>query len=235
MQYHISAILPTYNEKENIGKLISQIKKYAGVHLYEIIVVDDNSPDRTWEIVTSLAKKDRRIRLIRRIRVRGLPSAIWAGIKAARGNVVMWMDCDLSHPPKLIKEMLKYASEYDVVSASRYVKGGKDKRGFLRILTSRTLNLFGSVALNIHVKDLTSGFYLVKKEVFRKIRLKDHGYAEYCIRFAYESVKSGFKWKEVPYIFKDREEGTSKSYMNIRNFLKNGYLCVREIIKLRFS
>jgi len=235
MSGNISVVIPTYNERDNIVKIITSLEESCSSDIKEIIIVDDDSPDGTWKVVEELKKKIKKVGLIRRIGTSGLPSAIIDGVNNAKGDYILWMDCDLSHPPKLIKEMLKYASEYDVVSASRYVKGGKDKRGFLRILTSRTLNLFGSVALNIHVKDLTSGFYLVKKEVFRKIRLKDHGYAEYCIRFAYESVKSGFKWKEVPYIFKDREEGTSKSYMNIRNFLKNGYLCVREIIKLRFS
>ncbi|MEK6948737.1 MAG: polyprenol monophosphomannose synthase, partial [Nanoarchaeota archaeon] len=125
--------------------------------------------------------------------------------------------------------------EYDVVIASKYAKGGKDSRGFARVVTSRALNLFGSIVLGISIKDLTSGFYLVKKEVFKKVRLKDHGYAEYCIKFAWDIKKKGYRVKEVPYTVIDREKGHSKSYKNILNFLKNGYLCVREIMKLRFS
>ncbi len=235
MSGNISVVIPTYNERDNIARIINSLEESCSSDVREIIIVDDNSPDGTWKVVGELKNKIKKLRLVRRIGASGLPSAIIEGINNAKGDYILWMDCDLSHPPNLIKEMLKYASEYDVISASRYVKGGKDSRGFLRILTSRILNLFGSLVLNIHVKDLTSGFYLVKKDVFKKIKLKDHGYAEYCIRFAYDSVKSGFKWKEVPYVFKDREEGTSKSYMNIGNFLKNGYLCVSEIIKLRFS
>ena len=105
MQYHISAILPTYNEKENIGKLISQIKKYAGVHLYEIIVVDDNSPDETWKIVEEYNHP--KVRLIRRMNEKGLASALDDGVRAAQGNIIVWMDCDLGLPPEDIPRLLE--------------------------------------------------------------------------------------------------------------------------------
>lgn len=231
----ISIILPTYNEKENIIPLIKSIPKYCGKSLYEIIVVDDDSPDGTWKIISRLKKKIKHLRLIRRVGERGLPSAISKGIENAKGNFVLWMDCDFSHPMALIPKMIEHIPDYDVVSASRFVKGGKDKRSFLRVIASRALNIFGDLVLGLEVKDITSGFYLVKKSLFDKIKLKKEGYAEYCIRFTNDAIKNGYRWKEIPYIFIERKSGSSKSYVTILNFIKNGYLCIREIIRLRFA
>ncbi len=233
--YKISVILPTYNEMENIAALIRETSKYCGKHLHEIIVVDDNSPDGTWKIASDLRRKNRKIKLIRRINERGLPSAIWAGIRHAKGNVVLWLDCDLSHPPSLISKMIPYLDKYDIVSASRYVDGGRDKRPFFRQASSKMINFLAGLVLNLGVADITSGFYLVKTAVFRKVTLKQTGYAEYCIRLSYDAIRNNFHWKEIPYTFTDREKGTSKSFGNIFNFMKNGYLCLAEIIKLKFS
>ena len=234
MKRRISVIIPTYNEKENITKLIYSINKNSGDLIQEIIIVDDNSPDGTWVIIKKLMVKTKKLKLIRRMKEKGLPSAISEGIKNAKSDYVLWMDSDLSHPSSLIRTMVKFIPKYDIISASRYVENGHDKRQFFRVVASSLLNIFGRLILNIKIKDLTSGFYLVRKTVFDKISLKSNGYAEYCIRFTYESIAKGFKWKEVPYTFTDREEGSSKSYLNIINFLKNGYLCLREILRLRF-
>lgn len=234
MRKKISVILPTYNEKDNISRLVADLYRYLGKYLKEIIVVDDNSPDETWKIVKALSKIKKNLRLIRRSDKRGLPSAIATGIENAKGTIVVWLDCDFSHPPDLIKKMINYIPKYDVVMASRYVQGGKDKRNFLRRIISKVLNLFGSTILNVGIKDLTSGFYAVKKSVFKDIRLKQDGYAEYCIKFALDAKRKGYKIKEVPYIFVDRKKGYSKSYKNLANFIKNGYLCVKEILRLRF-
>ena len=231
----VSVILPTYNEKENIKELIRQIYHYCRKDLYEVIVVDDNSPDETWKIAEMLQKKYRSLRIIRRINEKGLPSAIWAGITHAKGNVVVWLDCDLSHPPKIIPKMIRQIPEYDVVIASRYVENGKDKRPFTRVLASKLINAFSKLVLGLKIKDMTSGFYSVKKEVFSKIRLMKTGYAEYCIRLSYESSKKGFKIKEIGYAFSERKKGTSKTFSNISGFLYNGYLCIREILRLRIK
>ena len=230
----ISVVIPTYNERDNIVKIIDSLEESCSRDIKEIIIVDDNSPDGTWKVVEELKKKIKKLRLIRRIRANGLPSAIIEGIRSAKCEYILWMDSDLSHPPKLIRKMMAYIDDYDVVSASRYVKGGKDRRGILRVATSRALNLFGSMVLNIGVKDITSGFYLVKKHVFKKIKLKDHGYAEYCIKFTWDVKREGYKIKEVPYTVIDREKGYSKSYKNFANFMKHGCLCIKEILALRF-
>jgi len=231
----ISIVLPTYNEKGNIARLISQVYKNVGKELKEVIVVDDNSPDETWKVVEELSKTRNNLRLIRRLNKKGLPSAISTGIENSTGDIVVWLDCDFTHPTEMIKKMAEYIPEYDIVMGSRYVEGGSDKRNFFRAIISRVLNILGDIILNSDVKDLTSGFYAVKRSVFKNIRLKQDGYAEYCIRFAFDAKRKGYKIKEFPYTFSDRKKGSSKSYNNLPNFIKNGYLCVREIIRLRFS
>ncbi len=235
MEQKVSIIIPTFNESENIRDFISELIKSIGRPLHEIIVVDDNSPDGTWKVVERLGKRNRKIMLVRRINERGLPSAIATGIRKATGGIIVWLDSDFSHPPGLIPKMLKYFPAYDVVSASRYVKGGEDRRDLTRIMTSKMLNILGNFVLRIHVKDITSGFYAAKKKVFDKVKLKEDGYAEYCIKFSFDALKSGFKWKEIPYKFRDRAKGTSKSVGSVTNFLNNGYLCVKEIILLRIG
>ena len=230
----VSVILPTYNEKDNIEELIAQIYHYIQKDLHEVIVVDDNSSDGTQEIIKKLKKNFKNLRHIVRKNKKGLPSAIWRGIIESKGNIVIWMDGDLSHPPKYIPMMLEYIEDYDVICASRYVNQGKDARSFIRVLASKAINLLAYLILGLKAKDLTSGFYVAKKDVFLKVRLMQTGFAEYCIRFTYDAIKNGFKFKEIGYFSPDRKKGVSKTQSNFNIFLKDGYLCVKEIIKLRF-
>ncbi len=235
MKKRVSVILPVYNERENIEELVRQVYNHTRNDLFEVIVVDDNSPDGTADAVKKLQKRYKNLRLVNRKNEKGLPSAIWRGIQESSGNIVVWLDGDLSHPPKYIPEMLKYSGDYDIVCASRYVDQGKDARSFIRVSASKIINILAYVLLGLKVKDLTSGFYAVKKDVFRKVRIMQTGFAEYCIRFTYDSVKSGFKIKEVPYISPDRKKGVSKTQRNFFRFLRDGYLCGSEIIKIRFG
>ncbi len=235
MKRKVSIILPTFNEKENIEELIKQIYSSCGKELFEVIVVDDNSPDGTWKIVKSLQKHYKSLHLFKRVNEMGLPSAIWAGVKMAKGNIVVWLDCDLSHPPQIIPKLVQYIPRYDVVVASRYVSEGRDNRSFIRVVSSRMINILANIILNLKVKDVTSGFYAVKMNVLNDVKLMQIGYAEYCIRFTYESLKKGFRFKEVGYTFTDRKKGISKTDEDFIKFLHNGYLCGKEIIKLRME
>ena len=231
----VSVILPTYNEKGNVKVIITQVYKYVGEDLLEVIVVDDNSSDGTQEIIKNIQQEFKNLRLVVRKNERCLPSAIWTGIKESRGNVVVWLDCDLSHPPEYIPKMLSWIGDYDIICASRYVEQGRDARSFIRILASKAVNLLARFVLGLKIKDLTSGFYAVKKEVFSKVKLMQTGFAEYCIKFTYDALKNGFKIKEIGYISPDRKDGISKTQKNFSRFLRDGYLCWREIIKIRFG
>ena len=109
----VSCVLPTYNEKENIGRLIDELVRHIDRDL-EVVVVDDNSPDGTGTLVAEKSRLDSRIRLINRMDKRGLTSAIWDGIQASTGNIIVWMDVDFSMPPAKIPELIQKVEEgYD--------------------------------------------------------------------------------------------------------------------------
>lgn len=229
----ITAVLPTYNEKENIERLIRDILK--NVKNAEIIVVDDNSPDKTWEIVQGFQKKSAGVRLIRRVNERGLASAISAGVRAAKTDAVVWMDCDNCMPPSLIPEMARWLDNgYDIVVGSRYVKGGKDKRSFKRVLTSRMINIFANIILDFKVRDYDSGFIAARRRIFDKVPIPEASYGEYCIEWLYTCGRMGFRIKEIPYTFTDRELGTSKTDADFYTLIKNGFNYSMRIIRLRF-
>lgn len=119
-----TVILPTYNEKGNIKRLISAILENMDKSV-EVLVVDDNSPDNTWKVVEDMAKTNNSIRLLRRMNKRGLTSALSDGIKLAEGKTVAWMDTDLSMPPEKIRELAhKIDNGYDIAVGSRYIAGG---------------------------------------------------------------------------------------------------------------
>ena len=162
----LSLIIPTYNERENIPKLISEIKEQFNKNEIdgEIIVVDDNSPDGTGQVLEELKKQYRNLKIIHRAGKLGLSSAVLEGLKVAEGSVLGVMDADLSHPVEKIDEMYKLAQDADLVIGSRYVKGGRIKGWTLyREILSKGATLLARVFVN--VKDPMSGFFMVRKEL----------------------------------------------------------------------
>lgn len=230
--FRISVVLPTYNERENIVEAIERISKTLGENLLEIIVVDDNSPDGTWDIVQKL--KNPKVRLIRRMHEKGLASALARGVEETKGNVVVWLDCDLGIPPEVIPRLVEKLREHEVAIGSRYVKGGKDTRARWRALLSVMINVFAGLMLGFHVKDYTSGFAAVRKEVLNTIKLSKKGFGEYFIEFIYECSKKNFSVAEIGYIYSNRKGGLSKSDGSIITLLKYGIQYGFRIIKCRF-
>ena len=213
----ISVVIPTYNEAENITDLLTSLKssfEKEGIKDFEIIVVDDNSPDGTWKIVEKISKQDSRIRLIRRINERGLASAVLRGIKEARAPYVLIMDADFQHPPEIAPKLVKIAFEKnaDVVVASRYVKGGGvEGWSKLRLFISRfaTFLAYAAVKESRCTTDPLSGFFVVRKAFVDGRELKPRGY-----KILLEIIARKPPWKpkvtDVPYIFRDRRKGKSK-------------------------
>lgn len=225
-----SVILPTYNERENITDLIREIFEKA--EPFEILVIDDDSPDRTWEVVENLGEP--KVRLIRRLKERGLTSALKDAIAASYGDVVVWMDCDFSMPPSVIPGLLKELESSDIAIGSRYIKGASDKRDSLRERAgSWLINSMARLFLDPGIRDYTSGFVAAKKEVFKEINLTGD-YGEYCIDFLYRAKRKGFKVKEVPYICITRQYGESKTARGLFEYLKRGIGYVNTILRLRF-
>jgi dolichol-phosphate mannosyltransferase len=229
----VSVVLPTYDEADNIGPLIKILLSHLPGQS-EIVVVDDDSPDLTWQVVEGLIKKEARIRLIRRIGRRGLTSALNEGIEAALGKVVFWMDCDLSQPPEKISDLLRVLDDYDIVVASRYVPGGEERgHSPLGSFLSRMICLFASRLLFSGIKDYTSGYIGTRKEILKAIPLKGD-YGEYCIDFLYRAHKKGYRIVEVPYICLPRRTGESKTATHLLGYLKRGRKYIQTVLRLRF-
>lgn len=211
----VSLVIPTYNEGQNIAEALRRaaaaLEKSTGD--FEIIVVDDDSPDGTWRIAERAAEEDRRIRVIRRTGERGLATAVVTGWKAAKGKILGVMDGDLQHPPEVLAELLTplLSGQADVVVASRHTEGGGvGKWNLLRRVVSRgatTLSFFFLPKLVRSVRDPMSGFFLLKREVVDSVDLRPEGYKillEVLVRGRYGSLA------EVPYRFETRKAGGSK-------------------------
>lgn len=230
----VSVVLPTYNERENIPPLILGILSQVARPV-EIVVVDDDSPDRTWQVVQEMADTDPRIHLLRRTEERGLTSALKAGIHAAQGDVIAWMDCDLSMPPHVLPLLLAATDEVDVAVGSRYVPGGADVgHSLVGRLFSRTINLAASLLLGWEIKDYTSGFLAVRQRVLDQIQLQGD-YGEYCIDLLARARRRGFSVREVPYQCVPRLQGESKTATNLLGYVRRGWRYVLVVCRLRFS
>ena len=210
----ISIILPTYNERDNIGDLIKALNQECSPE--EIIVVDDNSPDGTWRVVNDLGEELKNLKLIRRLKNKGLVSAISEGILSAKGDIIIWMDADFSHPPSVITDLLNQIKQgYDIAVASRYAEGALDERkDFKRIILSKIIMRFCGLLLDSSFKDYTSGFVAIKKDILQKIPLRGY-YGEYFIDFVFHAKKEGFRITEVPYVSGDRNKGKSKTNLRV--------------------
>jgi len=225
-----SVILPTYNEEKNIPRMIKEISKNLRRVSYEIIIVDDNSNDKTPEIIDSY--KSTRIVALHRYGTRGILSAINDGMKIAKGKFIIMMDADFSHPPKKIFEMLKYCSKYDLVNCSRFAKGGGMNAPFLQKYSTILFNfIIRLIFLDIGLTDYTGGFHVIKKNKFQDLKFEYRYYwGEFDLELLYSSYRKRFKIKEISYVYKYREEGKSKS----QSYIKYAYIYWKMALKLRF-
>lgn len=209
-------IIPTYNEKENVGKMIDAILNLESQ--FHVLFVDDNSPDGTADIITSkIDLSESRVHLEQRKGKLGLGTAYIHGFKWAIKNnydYVFEMDCDFSHDPKDLKRLYhELQNDSDLVIGSRYCSGGRIKNWpFKRVLMSYFASVYVRLILFISIKDTTAGFKGYRIDVLKKIKLdqiKFKGYAfQICMKYA--AIKHRFRIKEIPITFVDRVEGVSK-------------------------
>ncbi len=234
----ISIILPTFNEKENITKLIEEIATVLADNSLSanIIVVDDNSPDGTAGEVEKIKNiVNYRIFLIRRKNKLGLGSAYIAGFKKALdlgADYIFEMDADLSHNPEDLPRFIKASCDHDLVLGSRYIKGGGiDNWSLMRKSISRGGTIYAKNILNLPFHDLTSGYKCFKRSVLENINIDEiasDGYS-FQIEMTYRAFKKGFQIKEIPIMFRDRNKGKSKFSKKIL------WEAVWLVWKLRFS
>lgn len=225
-------IIPTYNEIENIKKILHQIIEYLPE--INILVVDDNSPDGTGNYVKELSAKDSRVKLLSRAGKLGLGTAYVAGFKYAITRdyeIVFQMDADFSHDPQELRNMMREIENNDLVIGSRYIKGvNVINWPMKRLLLSYFANKYTKFVTGIPVNDATGGFKCFRAEVLRKINLdkiKSNGYS-FQIEMNFKTWKNGFRIKEIPIIFYDRTEGKSKMSKKIV------YEAIFMVWKLRF-
>lgn len=207
-------IVPTFNELDNITKLIPDLLSRTANP--DILIVDDNSPDGTAEFIQQLAVNNDRIHLIKREKKMGLGTAYIAGFKFALKNnydFIFEMDADYSHDPKEIPNFLNAIQENDLVLGSRYSNGVNVVNWPMRrLLLSYFANIYTRIITGLPVKDATGGFKCFRRKVLETInldRVKSNGYA-FQIEMTYKAFKKGFRIKEIPIIFIDRMKGKSK-------------------------
>lgn len=209
-----SVILPTYNEKGNIIKLIQAIDEaVAGTGLsHELVVVDDNSPDGTAEAVRTAYAGDERVKVFVRTEERGLASAIRYGIERASGDAVLVMDTDFQHDPKLIPRMVQFTKYYDIIVGSRFVMGGGMQEGY-RYNYSYIFNFFVRLVTRTQIQDNLSGFFAMRRDQILRMDLGRVfvGYGDYFIRLLFYAWRLGYSVLEIPVFYRVRPYGTSKS------------------------
>jgi dolichol-phosphate mannosyltransferase len=207
-------VVPTYNERENIAQLIAAVFD-SGVAC-DVLVVDDNSPDGTGQLVDDLARSRPGLRALHRPRRLGIGSAYIDGFRRALADGydrIFSMDADLSHDPRYLPDFIAASECYDVVIGSRYLTGVSVVNWPLwRLALSLTANAYARVVTGLPVRDCTSGFQCFRADVLRQIHLdaiRTNGYS-FLIELKYRVVRAGFKVGEVPIIFLDRRRGSSK-------------------------
>lgn len=207
-------IIPTYNERDNIETVVTQILAHGGD--FHVTIVDDNSPDGTGEIADQLANRYPGVHVIHRPEKQGLGAAYVTGFNYALqtgADYIFEMDADLSHDPQSLPDLLALMDCYDVVIGSRYIKGGAvvnwPKR---RLLLSLAANLYARWITGLKIRDCTSGFKCFKRQVLERIDLTQicaNGYA-FQVEMNYRACRLGYRLGETPIIFIERHAGESK-------------------------
>ena len=212
-------VIPTYNERENIAKIIPVILLQAAS--LEVLVVDDGSPDGTGAVVREMMNGDGRIHLLERPSKMGLGSAYVAGFRYALEqsyDFIFEMDADFSHSPAEIPNFLDKAREFDLVIGSRYTNGVRVLNWPMqRLLLSYTANVYTRVMTGLPLRDATGGFKCYRRRVLEAIdlnKITSNGYA-FQIEMSYKAWKKGFAITEIPIVFLDRQSGTSKMSRHI--------------------
>ncbi len=231
----ISIIIPTYNEEGNIADLVRAIQENmrgANIKEYEIIIVDDASKDKTPAIMGELVRKNNNIIGLHREGKKGLFSAVCDGIFIASGEYVLTMDADFSHPPGLIPIMIEEREKYDIVSGSRFVKGGGMKVPARRRWGARGINAICGFIMGVSVKDLGGDFHLFKRSVFLDLPLRYPAqFGEFSFEIFLRAQKKGLSVIEIPFVYKERIEGDSK----MRNVMKFAFIYIQRAFLLRFE
>ncbi len=225
----ISIILPTYNERRNVLPLIAAIEDVMRGREYEVLVVDDNSPDGTYAAVCELGRP--RVRAILRTEDRGFAKSIRCGLEEARGDIFVIMDSDFNHQPKYLPFMIDALDGYDCVSGSRFVYGGK-MNSRRRHLASWGFNIFTRVMTGGQITDSLYGFVAIHRRVMERIDYDAvfWGYGDYCIRLMYYLQQQNAQILQIPVVNGERLTGEGNDKL-VRTF----WQYFREVVSLTYK
>ncbi|WP_226362458.1 polyprenol monophosphomannose synthase [Pseudonocardia sp. ICBG1142] len=210
----VLVVVPTYDERENLGPAVARL--HATLPDADVLVVDDASPDGTGELADSLAAADERISVLHRSGKDGLGAAYLDGFRHAltgEHQVVVEMDADGSHAPEDLPALLAALADADVVLGSRYVPGGRVVNWpWHREVLSRGGNLYSRLALGVPLRDITGGYRVYRRTVLEQLQLDSVASQGYCFQvdMAWRALQAGFRVREVPITFTERERGASK-------------------------
>jgi dolichol-phosphate mannosyltransferase len=209
----VSVVVPTFNERDNVTALFRKLETALAGRAWEVIYVDDNSPDGTWDVVRALAREDSRVRCIRRIGRRGLSGACIEGILASSAPCAAVIDADLQHDETQLPKMLALlqGGEADLVVGSRYVEGGsadsfdRQRAGFSMLATQVSKKL-----LRVEIADPMSGFFMIRRDRFEQLapQLSTQGFK--ILLDIVATARGSLRIKEIPYNFGARQHGESK-------------------------
>ena len=232
----ISVVVASYNELDNMGRLIPKLESiFCEERLDgEILVVDDNSPDGTADLVRQLSSRYGNIRLLVRPAKLGPGSAFADGYKLARGEIVIGMDTDFSHDPSDIPRFIgKIGEGFDVVLASRYIKGGRYEVSSLQTLKKSIASRLGNVLIRIisgvPMHDFTTAYRAMRREVIRHVDVESKGNS-FFMEFVIKAYRRGYRMTEIPINFSDRVTGESKLRLG-----KQSILLIKELARLGLS
>lgn len=209
----VSVILPTYNEAQNIVRLVTEIQKnITGAWVSEVIVVDDNSPDGTYAAAQTAFREDNMVKVIRRESDRGLARSIRTGLEAATGEYLLVMDTDFTHRPEEIPLMLHVVQRVDLVSGSRFCPGGL-MDDTAHYLASFVYNLLVRLVIRTQIQDNLGGFWVARADVIRPLPWDEifFGYGDYYFRLLHYLQHNKARIVELPSHYRQRTHGKSKS------------------------
>ncbi len=218
MQKKVSIILSTYNEAGVIEETINKI--FNNIESVEVILVDDNSPDGTYNIAKKIDNPNLKVFLRNS---RGLASAFLVGLINSSSDIIGWLDSNMGVLAEKLPEMIDGLNKNDIVILSRYVNGSQDLRSKQRVLSSRFINFICRIFLTNKIKDFTSGIFLMKRKVLLSVVPIAHGHGEFFVEFIYKAHKSGHKIIELPYTHPADEKGMSKTASSMFRFCYLGF------------
>ena len=230
MNKRISIILTTYNEAQEIKETINEINKFLPTA--EIILIDDNSTDETIKEAKSLNNQNL---ICYSRKSRGLASAFLVGLINSSGDIVGWVDSNMSNVIKNYPKMISKLDEADVVILSRYMEGSSDERNKFRVFASYFLNKFSKFILRSKINDITSGLHVMKREVILSEIPIAFGHGEFFMEFVIRLERKNHKIIELPYTHTIDKEGNSKSFPNLYTFSIFGFFYILRLLRTIFK